>query len=201
MMHKRGVTLIELLIASAIFAVVIVSFYSAFYAGTFGSKNIEENISVSASARKIMERLNLDLRCAFAYSADDTKFTGTQNEVTFLTLIDSYRDDEIVQDFALVNYKLTADKLMRLCRKNEQSLSDKSLIIADEMAQNIGELVFTYMYRDAAGGWHEKNSWAGVGDPSEEKNKLPDAIKVKLTIKGKAEYQFQRQIFLVTSNI
>ncbi|MCX5715091.1 MAG: prepilin-type N-terminal cleavage/methylation domain-containing protein, partial [Candidatus Omnitrophica bacterium] len=68
MKKTKAFSLVELLIASAIFAVVMVSIYSAFRTGIFGYKNIRENIEIYQSARFILERINLDLRNAFAYS-------------------------------------------------------------------------------------------------------------------------------------
>lgn len=192
----KALTLIELLIASSIFVVVIVTIYSAFHSGIFGYRNIEETLDVYQAARSILERINLDLRNSFAYSEDETKFVGEKNKISFLTLVDTYRQDKIVQDFAFVFYKFEGDnKLLRLCRKNQEALKEDSEIQPEEMADNIEKLNFTYFYFDTADNkLKEKDSW----DASKN---LPVAVKVNLTIKAKIEQKFERTIYLPLAKV
>lgn len=187
----KALTLVELLIASSIFVVVIVTIYSAFHSGIFGYRNIEETLDVYQTARSILGRINLDLRNSFAYSEDETKFVGEKNKISFLTLVDTYRQDKIVQDYAFVSCKLGDDnKLVRLCRKNQEALKEDSEIQPEEMADNVEKLNFTYFYFDTADSkLKERDSW---DDP---KN-LPVAVKVSLTIKAKLEQKFERTIYL-----
>ena len=192
----RAFTLVELLIASAIFLVVMLPIYSAFQSGIFGFRNIEETIDIYQTARQILERMNLDLRNSFAYSQDDAKFIGTKNEVSFLTLVDTFGEDTIVEDYAYVSYKLEENKLMRLCRKNKEALNDKSKIESDEMSSNIEKIDFSYGYIDLADqSLKFKDLWSGPDTPGEQ-GTLPVAIKVILTLKNKIKQDFQRTIFL-----
>lgn len=193
----KAVTLIELLIASSIFVVLMLSIYSAFHTGIFGYRNIEEAINISQGARQILERINLDLRDSFAYAKDQTKFTGNKNDISFLALIDTFNENKIMQDYAFVSYALKGDKLMWLCRKNKDSLNDKSEVQPEELSANIKEIIFSYGNIVTAGQplqW--KDSWASQGDPEEEQKVLPLAVKVKLTLKNRAEQDFERTIFL-----
>ena len=105
-MSLTGFTLVELLITSSIFLVVMSMLYLAFQSGIFGYRNIEETINLYQTAREILERLNLDLRNSVVYSDEDTKFIGTKNEVSFLTLVNTYSEDTLVQDYAYILYKL-----------------------------------------------------------------------------------------------
>lgn len=195
MRKNNAFTLIELLIASSIFVIVILTIYSAFHTGIFGYRNIEETITIYQTARQILDRINLDLRNSFAYSNNETKFIGNPKDITFLTLVNTFSEDRIVQDYAFVFYKLEGDKLMRLCRKNKEALNENSGILPEEMASGV-EMTFSYFYIDSPNNsLKEKDLW-NAQDKPEEKQKLPVAIKVKLTIKNKIQQEFERKIFL-----
>lgn len=190
MKRPNAFTLVELLIASVIFVVVMTTIYSAFHTGIFGFRNIEEIINTYQTARQILERINLDLRNSFFYSEEESKFTGENNKLSFFTLVDSYQGDKIIPEYAFVAYKLEGNKLMRLCRKRQDALNDKLDIESDEMASNVGEIIFSYGYFGAGSQeirW--KDSW-------EDKKAFPLAVKINLTIKDKGEQNFQRTIYL-----
>jgi prepilin-type N-terminal cleavage/methylation domain-containing protein len=197
MSRNKGFTLVEILVATAIFAVVITTVYSAFHTGIFGYRNIERNIEINQAVQQILECINLDLRNAFVYSSDESRFQGEAGFVSFLTLVDSYRKDKIVRDYALVSYSLEKNKIRRLCRKGKESLNARSEITAEEMASNMDmEIKFQYGYlgKDKETEWLD--SWPGFVSTGEEGKGLPLAVKVKLTVKNKTEEVFERTIFL-----
>lgn len=196
-------TLVELLIASAIFLVVMLTIYSAFQSGIFGYRNIEETINMYLSARQILERINSDLRNAVVYSGQDAKFTGNKNEASFLTLVDSFskQADTLNQDFAYVLYKLEGNKFLRLCRKNKDALNEKSETEPDEMSLNIVTISFSYGDIDHTDNSLKfKDSWAGEG-AANEKVRLPVEVKVKITLKNKINEEFERTIFLPQAKV
>lgn len=194
MRNPKAFTLIELLIASAIFMVLMVTVYSSFHTGIFGYRDIEENIDIYQAARLILGRMELDLKGSFLYSATEAKFSGSKNEMSFLTLVDSFSKDKISTDYAFVSYKLEANKLLRLCRKNQESIKEKSELQPDEMSSNIKEFTLNYGYIDSADNSLKfKDSWGSTPD---EQKTLPAAVKVNLILKAKAEYGFARTIFL-----
>jgi prepilin-type N-terminal cleavage/methylation domain-containing protein len=207
-----GFTLVELLVASSIFVVVMLTIYSAFHSGIFGYRNIEATIDTYQTARMVLERINLDLRNSFAYSQEESKFQGKNNELSFLTLVDSYQyqEDKIIQiqDYAFVSYQLETNKLMRLCRKNQEALKEeeKSEIQPEEMASGV-DIEFEYgdIYTGPTGQQEIKfkKSWAvELADEklADEKRVLPQAVRVNLTIKGKAEQNFARTIYLPSAD-
>ncbi len=184
--QNKSFTLIELLIASSIFMVVMLTVQISFNTGIFGYRNIEGTLTVAQAATKVFERMNLDLRNSFAYSTDETKFSGGKNEISFLTL---------AQDYAFISYKLEENNLLRLCRRNQESLDDKIEIKPKILASNLKEIVFSYGFLDTKKQILEwKDAW---DDPV----LLPAAVKVNLTIKNEigrtnAEQNFERIIFL-----
>jgi len=195
---KRGYTLVELLIASLILAVIMLTVYSAFHTGVFGFRDIEENINIYQTARHILGRIDLDLRNSFVYSAgQETKFQGEAGTVSFLTLVDVYDDKSIRRKYAFVSYQVMPaegdyKKIMRLCRLDKEALNDKSEATKpQEMASDVDGLAFSYCDKDTEGNLKDwQDSWPA--DEPQEKI-LPAAVKITLTIKKK---QFTRTIFL-----
>lgn len=183
-------SLVELLIASAIFVVIMVTVYSSFHTGIFSYRNIKEAINIYQTARLILERINLDLANSFSYSEQESKFTGSKNEIGFLSVVDTFSQEKIEQNYVLISYKLDGAKLMRLCRKNQEALNNKSEVVPEEMADNIKEITFSYGYISVP---EQPLEWKDLWDDSK---RMPAAVKVKLTlINNKAEEAFERTIF------
>jgi prepilin-type N-terminal cleavage/methylation domain-containing protein len=196
MRKQKAVTLIELLIVSSIFSVVMLALYTAFNTGVFGYKHIEENLDSYQAARQIINRINLDLRNSFSLSdaSGNTNFLGSPTEIGFLTLVDTFSGDNFKREYAFIAYKLEAGKLLRLCRKNTEALNNKSEIPAEEMAQGV-EIKFSYAYLPV--GQKElafKDNW-GINS-EEEKKVLPVAVKIAFSLTGIAGQVFERTIYL-----
>lgn len=190
---RKAVTLIELLISSCIFAIVMLGIYSAFHAGLFGYRDIEENINTYQAARLILGRLNLDLRNSFSYSAEETKFSGSNQGIGFLTLVEKFSKEGLLRNYAFVSYELEDKRLMRLCRENTEALNEKSEVLPEELASDVEDLVFSYGFIEAGSPeikW--KDSW-------EDKSSFPIAVKVGLVLGGKVKQKFERTIFFITS--
>lgn len=186
---NQALTLIELLIASSIFVIVMVTIYLTFNTGLFGYRDIEENIDIHQTARLLLERLNLDLRNSFGYSADETKFLGNNSEISFLTLTDNANQGKLMRNYSFVSYKLEGNNLLRLCRRDQEALNDKAETQARELASNIESLSFSFAFFDPGSQelkW--KDSW-------DEKRSFPVAVKAKLIISGKTKNEFERTIY------
>lgn len=192
-----GFTLIELLIASAIFSIIMITVYSAFHTGIFGYKDIEETVDVYQAARQVLGRINLDLRNSFVYSENEVKFLGNNSGISFLTTVDKFYNEKAVPVYAFVAYQVEGDQIMRLCRQGQESLNENSQIEPEEMAKGVENIIFSYGYINGAEQdikW--KDTWGAAGDSLEEQKILPNAVKVKLTIKNDLKYSFERTIFI-----
>ncbi len=188
--RSRGFTLVELIIASAVLLVVMLTVYLSFNTGIFGSRNIDEVINIYQSGRQILSRMDLDLRNSFAYSREKNWFSGNAHDISFLALIDRFENDNFERTLAFISYKLDGDKLFRLCRQGQESINEKSKVQPEEMAEGVQELIFSYGHMNSATGLLE---WKNLWDDPEV---LPDVIKIKLTIKKKTKQSFERNIFL-----
>ncbi len=187
---NRAITLVELLIASSIFSVVMVSIYLTFNTGLFGYKDIGENIDIYQSARIVFERLNLDLRNSFAYSKDETKFFGSSNEMGLLTLVDKFSQGAMLKHYAFVDYKFENKTLTMLCRIDKDALNDRSETEPQELAGNIDSFALSYGFIDPGSlelKW--KDTW-------DDKKSFPVAVNIKLTVSGKIKQDFERTIYL-----
>lgn len=190
MKRREGFTLVELLISSAIFLVVVLTIYSAFYTGVFGYRDIEENIETSGSAQQILERINSDLRNSVMYAQDEKQFRGAGYAISFFSLVDRFSEDSIIQEYAFISYKLEDGRLMRLCLSNQETMVGDSIESQEEVGSNIEELTFSYGYIPLEG---EVIEWKDLWDDPKES---PVAVKVKLSIKDKIKQEFEQTIFL-----
>lgn len=195
MEKTKAVTLIELLISSVILVVVMLAVYSSFHTGIFGYKNIGETISFYQTARQVLEQINSDLRNSFAYSAKETKFKGSKENISFLALADIFTEDKVTEGYAFISYRLEGGRLLRTCRRNQESLNEKSEAEPEEMASGVKEIVFNYGY-DNHGQMIWKDSWGEEEGKEEEQNRLPLCVKVSLSLKDKTIKEFERTIYL-----
>ncbi len=193
----RAFTLLEVLISSSIFLVILVTIYSAFQTGVFGYRKIEDRIALFQGARVILERMNTDLRNSFFYSSLESKFMGGKSEMSFLALVDTFSQGAMEKEYSYVSYKADASRLTRLCRRNKESLNEKSLSQPDEMTDGLEELGFEYGYIDPADKLMKfKESWGTKSDPESESKIIPVAVRIKLILKKSGIQDFQRTVYL-----
>lgn len=196
---QKAFTLVELLIAASIFLVLAVTVYSAFRTGVWGFRDITENIDIHQAARQTLERIDKDLRNAFVYSrGNKSRFLGEDSGMSFLTLLDTFTPGGMVKDYALVSYELKGNTLLRLCRKNQESLNTGSEVRPEEMVFNVVKLKFSYGSFDFTDKTLKfQDSW-GSKDAVDEQKILPSAVRVTLSIKGRLAQEFERTIYLPT---
>ena len=197
----RSFTLIELLIASSISIAILLTLYLSFNAGIFGYKRIQDALNTSAAAIKALSRLNLDLRNSFPYSASEARFEGNTEGIGFFTLAKTFRQNVTTQDYAHVFYGLEGDRLLRTCRRNQDSLSNTTEIGAQILAADLQRVLFSY------GEFNSDKEILEWKDTWNQSSALPMAVRVVLTIKGKSGQKetdgdnFQRTIFLPLASI
>ncbi|MBF0485093.1 MAG: prepilin-type N-terminal cleavage/methylation domain-containing protein, partial [Candidatus Omnitrophica bacterium] len=187
--NKTGMTLVELLVASLILVVVMVTVYSSFQAGIFGARSISYSLELHQSARQALGHINTDLRNSFVYSRENTKFEGDKEHISFLSLTDEADENGQWQGYSHVLYKLNNDKLMRIIRKDKDSLDDNAEAQEDELLEGVQGLTFSYGVASSGTNIIEwKDQWDDI-------KKLPLKIKVILTLKdGEAREVFARDI-------
>ena len=164
---KRGFTLLELLIAILIFAVIVSAVYSTLYSGIKVWNEGDAHTRFSESSQMALSRITKDIRNVTEFS--EIKFEGEKNSISMPVIKDVYQDKDLITQIYKVNYYLDSGNIMRDAETYPESLMTQTK--KRELVSDIQELVFSYC--DVEKEW--KDSW-------EEAN-LPYAVK--LSIKSK----------------
>ncbi|MFH1355002.1 MAG: prepilin-type N-terminal cleavage/methylation domain-containing protein [Candidatus Omnitrophota bacterium] len=178
-----GFTLVELLIAASIYAIVSIAVYSTFSTGmNIWRRAKEVNLEQSRIAIKL-ERLSRELRQTFNFS--EIRFLGTEEEISFAQVQDSgivrmsYAFDQ-GDDALLRSIDTLVDILQGLPEGSEP----------EEYIEEIEALKFSYFYFDLAENlylWTEV--WDQIG--------LPLAVKLEITTEDEKTYV--RTVFIPTA--
>jgi len=176
-------TLIELLIATVIFSLVILSLYSAFQVGLSSYRRLDYTCNTFQTARLLFNRLELDLKNALIYNSDNSMFRGSASGLDFISSIDSYDKDNINTDICRVRYDFNDTTLKRRCLYAMQALSDGFELAADELSNDVKRISFSYAFAtgnpDTPYEWQEY--WPKQGEEAQEAG-LPLAVKIKLSL-------------------
>ncbi len=84
--HKKGLTFVELLIAILIFSIIVVSLYSAFRVGLSAYRRGEKVATSYQTIRLALDSIALDLRNCYKFSESDVRFKAEEGKVSFYTL-------------------------------------------------------------------------------------------------------------------
>ncbi len=177
-----GFTLVELLIASGIISVVLLSLYSAFSTGIMSYHKFDSSAATCLNARLILNRVEADLRNSFIYKNDDSGFKGSEGALEFYSVIDAYRNNELSPAVQLVKYEFKDGSLSR-------ALGGTS----EELSAEIKKIGYEFAYKLATPNpgdpepYKWKNNWP---DPDEspgsvEKTQLPVAVRITLSLPEK----------------
>ncbi|MBU1090252.1 MAG: prepilin-type N-terminal cleavage/methylation domain-containing protein [Candidatus Omnitrophica bacterium] len=176
---KKGLTLIELLIATTIFALVSIAVYGTFNSGMSVWRRANE---LNLEQRRFMirlEKFSRELRQVFNYPNID--FLGSEDGLSFAQVLDS----EIVR----VTYYFDQDKEALLRGVDNLpdilELEEGEELRADLVSylSGIDELNFSYFYFDI-----EEESYLWKEEWVKENSGLPIAIKLEITTKDKKNY-------------
>jgi prepilin-type N-terminal cleavage/methylation domain-containing protein len=184
---RCGFTLMEVLIAAAILAVVMATVAAAFRTGLFGYRNIRSAINTYQAARQILEGVDTDLKNAVVWSPEDSGFSGTATEISFHGLANTYAGGGFRKDYALIGYTWDGTKLYRLCRTGRESLNADSQLNPREIVAAIEDFSFRYAAIDP-----ELKSLVFF-EAWDNPEQLPAAVKISVSLGGN---QFERLSFL-----
>jgi prepilin-type N-terminal cleavage/methylation domain-containing protein len=179
-MHRRAFTLIELLIASAIASIILLSLYGAFNAGLLSYQKLDAAFDTYQSARVILSRLESDLKNIFPYRETDTGFKGNVNEIEFFKVGDIYMADQFWANIFRIKYEFSNQTLKRTAYAGQEAFK---LLKGDseELSAKIKDLSFQYCAK--TGTAPESYEWQEVSPPKDEvSNSFPFAVKIKLSL-------------------
>ena len=166
---KRGFTLLELLIAILIFAVIVSAAYSTLYSGIKVWNEGDAQTHFPESSQMALNRMTKDIRNVTKFS--EIKFEGEKDSISMSVIKDVYQDKNLITQIYRISYYLDSDNIMRDIQTYPESLIGQTN--ERELISGIQELVFSYC--NAEREW--KDSW--------EEDSLPYAVR--LSIKSKED--------------
>ena len=213
-MNKYGFTLIEVLIAVAIFSFIALGTGTAIQRGITVKKVVEQEWAYAQGVRSAFMILERDLSLAFhkpsaspsfGFNTSDrdrwfkTFFKGKDKELHFTSLANrSIYANTHESELCEIGYQLTDDaKELRL-----KNISRRLAIYIDDdpekggktrvLLENIKDISFRYFSK-------EKDRWSDQWDSehSDYKNKFPDAVEIKISLpKKEGESQVTLKVLL-----
>jgi general secretion pathway protein J len=212
---QKGFTLIEILIAVLLLALVLTTVYAS-YSGTFKIIRLSGRDSdVYSMARGYMEIMISDLSST-VISGVSVKFVSNRQEMgdhafsglTFRSAAHiSFNDNEISPSISTISYYVEENRddhgfmLMRsddpLGGFDTGSEKKSGLIVC----QNVAAL--TLKFYDGLG--KESDSWSSLTGPEEQKNKAPAMVSIQLDLENPETkdhpYRFMTKVFLPVNKI
>jgi len=171
----KGFTLVEILIALAILAMIVASTFTIFRSASKSWQKGELRSERYQNARNAMSRMSLEISQAVINSSALCKFRGDKNRLSFISLVSQGAG---MFEFSEVEYWL--DSPRRTLMRNDEVDPDYDFTTyghSDVLSDNVSELEFSY-YNGAL--WLE--AWNSGEDPSPG---LPKAVKIKIKVEDK----------------
>lgn len=190
---RGAFSLLELLIVSSIFSVMMLSIYSAFQAGILSYNKMDSAFNIYQTARVILNRMEQELKNSFIYCLEDSGFEGQGQALRFFSLSDAFAQGRAVANICRIKYEqdLTNNVLKRNVSRGLAVLeSDDKGASAEELSSAIQKISFEYASSsnrlDEPFTWQP--AWPKPGD-AEQKKELPLAVRIKLSLAEKNKKQ------------
>lgn len=180
---RTAFTLVEILIALAILAMIVASTFTIFKSSSSSWQKGEKRSERYHNARVAIGKMSIEISHAVIAEGSKGKFIGEKKTVRFISFVSASSG---VFELAEIGYWL--DKEKSALMRNEDidpdydfSTQDSSDILAD----NISELEFSY-YNGSI--WSDTWDSDSSGKEQEKDNyekALPEAVKIKIEIEDK----------------
>ena len=173
--NERAFTLVEVLIALAILAMIVVSTFTIFRSASKSWQKGETRSERYQNARNAIYRISTEISQAVINSNPLCKFTGDKNKISFFSFVST---ESGVFELSELEYRLDGAK--KLLMRNDDVDPDYDFTTydhSDALSENISELEFSYFDGVAwTDTWNSDQS-LGVG--------LPKAVKIKIKVEDK----------------
>ena len=173
--NERAFTLVEVLIALAILAMIVVSTFTIFRSASKSWQKGETRSERYQNARNAIYKISTEISQAVINSNPLCKFTGDKNKVSFISFVSTESGV-----FELSELEFWLDGAKRLLMRNDDVDPDYDFTTydhSDVLSENVSELEFSYfdgaVWTDV---WNSDQA-LGVG--------LPKAVKIKIRVEDK----------------
>ncbi|MBL7071963.1 MAG: type II secretion system protein [Candidatus Omnitrophica bacterium] len=183
---KNAFTLIELMIAMSIFAVVAIALYSAFFAGISIWRRSTEGGNIHQQIKFAMDDIARDFRNTVHMTTDEESafvFSGNSAEVSFITLEGAYLEEANISLRQLVKvkyeYDSAAGELIRMKAGKAEGFNietaEKEVLFA-----GVDDCGFYYCYDSEEE--FEPYSWEDEWD--DEESRIPRGVRFVINVKA-----------------
>ncbi len=193
-MKNKALTVVELLISLAIFAIIAVAIYSTFSTGIIGWRKGEDAISLFQEIRLTLDRINQEMRNQAAY--DGVKLAGKADELYFITLIPFPEEGkgEYKRLAKLRYFSEEGENGLMLFRERQWVPCMEGVTDGIDTAKLISCLKsFDFQYGEKTGEEEADLTWH---TDWEDKEKNPQAVKINLMIGKETPKSLSRVIYL-----
>lgn len=150
--NQSGFTLLEMLVSSAIFAIVLFTIYTIHITNQNTSTRGVAKIEIHQNARVAKARMAREIRMtgydpssAIPAQASQTAVQlANANTITFITDIDGDNDEDNVPDSDLVTYRLQGNQIIRESASWVGGAWAPNPPVSSELADGVATLSFTY---------------------------------------------------------
>lgn len=166
---QRAFTLIELLLALALFGIVSTSLYMSLRSGLLLYNRTEEGLQTQHALSRLFYDMDRQLRNAL-YSPQYV-FDGDQKKISFLTVKEVYEEDSRSITLAYMSYEFASKRLMFSELMLPEEKETKEVLLEDIIRGG----TFYYAYKDEDGSIEWREKW--------EEESLPYAIKCRYLVR------------------
>ncbi|MDD5595494.1 MAG: type II secretion system protein GspJ [Candidatus Omnitrophica bacterium] len=182
----KGFTLIEVLLAVSLSAVIVLGVYSALQTGILSYEKQELAAGIYQTAKVILNRMETDLKNSYIYMQSDSHFKGSkaQSSMDFFTVSEIFEKGERRILPCRVKYELGDQVLKRFFYRGLEASQTSPAVEAQEIASDVKGMVleFAYPSSDPNTNIAWQDSWPEEGGSQEQEKTLPVAVKIKLTL-------------------
>jgi len=195
MKRLSGFTLIELMVAVSIFAIIVVVIYSTFGTGVSVWRKTEKMQNLYQDIRLALDKIALDLENAVLYSEKEefSNFEGEKNRISFYSLVDIFQIIPAHPELRKITYSLDESThiLQRLEQTFPESMQGSRVQEAEGIVAQVDNLNFSYCYIDegAAPSYKWKDTW-------DSKQGIPQGVKIELEIDTEEKLVFVKHVFI-----
>jgi len=171
----KGFTLVEVLIALAILAMIVASTFTIFRSASKSWQKGETRSERYQNARSAISRINSEISQAVINSNPLCKFTGDKNKAGFVSFVSAESGV-----FELSEVEFWLDGAKRFLMRNDDLDPDYDFTTYDHsdiLSENVSELEFSYFDGAVWADTWNSDSALGIG--------LPKAVKIKIRVEDK----------------